>query len=356
MQRARFQAQLSLHTLVSFVALPTLLTCAAAVSAEVQCGPPNWGLDRIDQRLGSLDNCYRYTTTGAGVHIYVIDSGINVDHTEFAGRVTVEEDFASGLPPEAGGGLDCNGHGTAVAGIAAGSTYGVAKGARVHVLRVMGCTKPPDMLANTIDALYWILAHHLKPAVVNISANWQHDFAFETALEEVLGAGVVVVSSAGNAPGPAAEFWKIPRCQGDANECGCDWYYGCSDPFKVVPPNYTNLPPQVAGVISVGATTYYSLAGKWDRRVPNTHWGVDVYAPGWYLKTASIESPTASQFFFQTSAAAPVVTGVVARYLEAHPTATPAQVRSWIRGNATMGTLSHAPPYEAGLVYMAPTE
>lgn len=351
--------------------LTTLLLFAVsgvAVAQTVQSYPTNWALDRIDQRNGPLSYSYGYTTTGAGVHIYILDSGIRTDHAEFAGRLTVDADFVSPV----GGGADCNGHGTAVAGIAAGTTYGVAKSAQIHVLRISGCIPAAaDDLPRMKSALQWVLDHHISPAVVNISYNFtSSDSGLVQLLTNLLNAGVVVVSSAGNAPGPIAEHWLMsklecfnsypqycpvspPITSNDCPGCPCDPYYDSCSPVIV---SETNLPPQVSGVINVGATQYYNLSGQWDRRVKQTHWGVDVYAPGWYLLTASTASPTANQYFSNTSAAAPVVTGIVARYRQSHPTATPAQVRAWVRSNATMQTLTHAPQWEAGMVYMSPAE
>ena len=51
-----------------------------------ESSPLNWGLDRIDQQNLPLDNEYRYTLTGKGVSIFVIDSGINLKHVEYIGR------------------------------------------------------------------------------------------------------------------------------------------------------------------------------------------------------------------------------------------------------------------------------
>jgi len=47
-----------------------------------------WGLDRIDQFTKTGDGNYNYSYNGSGVDIYVIDSGIRLDHSEFTGRIT----------------------------------------------------------------------------------------------------------------------------------------------------------------------------------------------------------------------------------------------------------------------------
>src|SRR3989441_5541251 len=69
-----------------------------------------WGLDRIDQRALPLSGSYTYASTGAGVHVYLIDTGIWTPHREFEGRADNVYD-AFGLD-----GMDCQGHGTAGAG------------------------------------------------------------------------------------------------------------------------------------------------------------------------------------------------------------------------------------------------
>jgi len=334
-----------------FIAI--VLSSALAHAQTTQVAPPNWALDRIDQHSGPLDNTYSYTTTGAGVNVYILDSGIRADHTEFAGRLTVDKDYVDGA---GGSGSDCTGHGTAVAGIAAGTTYGVAKGAHIHVLRVIGCTDDSDMEQSRIaQALEWVRFNAVKPAVVNISANYYGEHgAFTTNLEQavkdVLNAGIPIVVSTGNFAGPYPEEWLNRRLGGD-----CDTFFGCSM-NDLFPLSLRNEPAQVPGVITVGAATYYNQGSYWDHRVQNTHWYADVYAPGWNLTTASIAGNTATQSFSYTSAAAPVVTGVVARHLQSHPAATPGQVRWWLIANATQGTLSHVPASESLLVYMAATE
>ncbi|MDX1602190.1 MAG: S8 family serine peptidase, partial [Salinimicrobium sediminis] len=92
---------------------------------------PEWGLDRIDQRQSILDRAYAYNSTGAGINVYVMDSGIRFSHNEFEGRATLGKDFVRDFPddlydiddPDRGDGEDCNGHGTHVAGTIGGGTY-----------------------------------------------------------------------------------------------------------------------------------------------------------------------------------------------------------------------------------------
>ena len=94
----------------------------------------NWGLDRIDQTSPTYDSRYSYATTGAGVDIYIIDTGIRRSHSEFAPAST--RVAAGYYTPGLGSTDDGCGHGTHVAGIAAGATYGVAKAARIIPVRV----------------------------------------------------------------------------------------------------------------------------------------------------------------------------------------------------------------------------
>ena len=54
-----------------------------------QSNPPSWGLDRIDETDLPRSNSYSYTTTGSGVNVYIIDTGIRRTHTQFGGRAFV---------------------------------------------------------------------------------------------------------------------------------------------------------------------------------------------------------------------------------------------------------------------------
>ena len=114
-----------------------------------------WNLDRVDQRSLPWNGMYDYAGTGLGVHVYIIDTGIRVTHVEFGSRASVSFDAVS----DGQNGLDCNGHGTHVAGIVGGATWGVAKGAYLHAVRVLGCTGT-GLLSNVLAGVDWVTANH----------------------------------------------------------------------------------------------------------------------------------------------------------------------------------------------------
>jgi subtilisin family serine protease len=106
----------------------------ARVQATTTQSGATWGIDRIDQRALPLSGTYEYTPTGAGVNVYIVDTGILLNHTQFGGRAVSGYDAVDG-----GSADDCNGHGTHVAGTVGGSTYGVAKSAKLFAVRVLDC-------------------------------------------------------------------------------------------------------------------------------------------------------------------------------------------------------------------------
>ena len=263
--------------------------------------PAPWSLDRLDQRDRPLSGGFAFTGTGTGVNVYIIDTGVRLSHTQFGGRAK------SGFDATGSGNTDdCNGHGTHVAGAAAGTTYGVAKGASVWAVRVLGCDGS-GTLSMTVAGVDWVTANHVKPAVANMSLGGAYaSDALDEAVRRSIAAGVTYTVAAGTIGG----IFGSPG----SNACGVS-------------------PARVADAITVGATDENDV--EW---ISSNHGPcVDLHAPGVYVLSASHAGDLATATRTGTSAAAPHAAGAAALYLEQNPAATPAQVAAALVDNATVG-------------------
>ena len=266
---------------------------SGAISDVMQNSAP-WGLDRIDQRNLPLTNTYAYDTTARQVHVYVVDSGIRITHSEFEGRAS--NDFDAG----GGNGLDCDGHGTHAAGIIGGKTYGVAKRVRLHSVRVFGCNRTTSA-SVVIAAIEWITDHHAAPAVVNMTLVAPGQTPIDAAVQNSIAAGITYVVTAGN-----------------DNRDACLY-----------------SPARLPAAITVGAT----MAN--DERAMLSNWGscLDIFAPGERIPSAWWTGDSAVVVLKDTLMASPHVAGVAALYLSQNPTASPAQVAKAIIRNATVNVV-----------------
>ena len=160
----------------------------------------SWGLDRIDQRYLPLDKFYAYLNDGEGVNAYVIDTSILPTHWEFSGRASAIYDF-----DREGNGVDCNGHGTHVAGIvgasgdtSTGGARGVAPGVTFGAYRVFGCagSTTDDIM---IAAMERALADDMDVLNMSIGAAFQWpQYPTAQASDRLVNRGVTVVASIGN--------------------------------------------------------------------------------------------------------------------------------------------------------------
>lgn len=283
------------------LALATVLLLAGAAPAVaaggVQAKPPNWGLDRIDAATG-LDQVYHYPADASAVTVYVIDTGVDAKHPDFGGRVAPGKDFLDGGSDT----TDTNGHGTRLAGIAAGTAYGVAKGAQIVPVRVLdsGGGGATDEIVAGID---WVAQNAQQPAVA------------------VLGIGGVPNDQLDAAVRGLAAVMPVALPAGDQNEDAGG-----------------HSPARVTEALTVGSVDVHDkIAG-----LSNYGQGVDLFAPG-----VDIPSPvaggTSAGPYSGTSLAAAFVAGAAALYRAQHPDATPAQVGEALTQGATPDVLTGIP-------------
>ncbi|MGW7201801.1 S8 family serine peptidase [Streptomyces chryseus] len=271
-----------------------------------QTDPPSWGLDRIDQRNWPLDSTYTYANTATNVRIYVIDTGIRTTHAEFAGRAIWGANTTGD-----GINTDCyengRGHGTHVAGTAAGATYGVAKGAQLTAVKVLKC----DGLGTwdtVIAGVDWVTSDHepSELAVANMSLGTYASQAVDDAVTTSTGDGVTYVVSAGNE---------------DSDAC-------------------TQSPASNSNAITVGASSTS------DERPSYSNWGtcLDLFAPGDWIRSAFATDDTRIGYMSGTSMASPHVAGVAAMVLSTTPSFTPRQVHNAVVNGATNDALTNVGP------------
>jgi hypothetical protein len=250
-----------------------------------------------------------YTVAGngsgavSGVRAYIIDTGIDTKNTDLnrMGHINFSGD---------GRNVDCNGHGTHVAGTVAASdntlaVVGMGPGVAVYGVKVLNC-QGSGTTTTVIQGVDWVAANAIKPAVANMSLGGGASQLLDDAVRNAASTGVFFSIAAGNSTADACTS-SPARVGGGAT----------------------------AGVMTVAATDVNDLEASFS----NYGSCVDIWAPG--VNVTSLKLGGGTTVMSGTSMASPHVGGAAALYLGRYPTATSSSVVSTLKQMAvTTGTLS----------------
>merc|ERR1719480_605208 len=255
-----------------------------------------WGLNKIGADSSDRNG------GGAGVTIYVQDTGVRVTHQEFGGRASSALDVTSGSAVECNGDLNCaadrQGHGTHCAGTAGGRTYGVAAAASVRAVKTLS-DSGSGARSWQYTAIDWVTVSGARPAVISMSLGGSgSDPGYSTVIDAAVENGVTVVVAAGNSNSDACNF----------------------------------SPAFAANAITVGSTDSN------DRRSSFSNYGqcVEIWAPGSSVVSASSSSDTGTRTLSGTSMACSHVSGAAALVLGVDPSKNSAKVLQELMDNAAM--------------------
>ncbi|MET9592124.1 S8 family peptidase [Streptomyces sp. NPDC006516] len=264
---------------------------------KTQSSPPSCGLDRIDQRALPLSGSYSYPrSAGAGVDVYVIDTGIDYGHPDFGGRAR------PGFDAFGGDGSDENGNGTHMAGIIGGTEHGVAKKAHLISVKVLDA-EGGGTLAGVVAGIDWVTEHAHGPSVANFVIGAPVSEVLDEAVRNSLAAGVTYAMSAGASADDISH----------------------------------SSPARVTEAITVGSTDCADHVASFS----NYGTGLDLYAPGVDITSTW---PGGGTFTASgTSVSAAHASGAAALHLGRHPRATPADVGAALDRASVKGALTGVP-------------
>jgi subtilisin family serine protease len=291
---------------------PDPLMSMGPITPSAQIIP--WGITTIGADVSSQQSGDG-TGTVSGVHVYVIDTGIDTTHPDL--NVVEHVTFIGD------DNFDCNGHGTGVAGIIAARdngdfVVGVAPGAPLHGVKVLTCAGI-TFGSIIIQGVDWVTANAIKPAVVNMS----------------LGSLIPLtsVNQAVRASAQTGIFYAIAA--------------GNGNPFTGEPLDACTSSPAGAGYDSGGIPNGIMTVGATDITDDDASFSnfgvcVDIWAPGVEITSTWLMSEGGAITASGTSFASPYVAGAAALVLSQRPTMPLRYLEGLIDSVADLpGTVAH---------------
>lgn len=278
--------------------------------------PADWGLSRVSHHgLGSRKDrkTFEYIKgDGTGVTVFIVDTGVFVEHNDFEGRAT----FGTSIPK--GSKTDRQGHGTFCCSLVGGKVYGVAKNASLVAVKVLG-DNGSGTLSDVIKGIEWVVEQDVPNKVISMSLGGGTSAILNNVANSAVDSGVVVVVAAGNEAQDAC----------DVSPAGAE------------------------KVITVGATTkddtlaYFSNVGTC----------VDVLSPGFNILGAYIGGADAKTTMSGTSMACPLTAGVVASIWSRNLGLTVKEVKEMLISSTTPDVIQDLDAETPNkLVYNSPTQ
>lgn len=290
--------------------LPTPLTPTDPLYAASQ-----WGMQRVNASRAWLINTGTMTT-GVGVRVAVIDSGLDLTHPEFAGRVIFEKNYVvRSLPAR-----DDHGHGTHVAGIIAAAQNngqgisGVAPTVLLDIRRVLsnGQSGLTGTVSNLTDAIFESADAGAK--VINLSVETPNaNTTLQTVINLAVGKGALLVGSAGNLDTSGTTYVYYPAAYDGVMAVAAT---DRSDNHAF----YSRVGPQIE-IAAPGGLVQASSSPPVNDPILST-WAANTFCGANYQATSSYCTSTG------TSMAAPFVSGAAALIRSLRPDLSGAQVRA----------------------------
>jgi cerevisin len=268
-----------------------------------------WHRERISRRKMEYNNTFPYNekhschrNNEVSINTYIVDTGIDVEHSQFEGRAVWGTNFADSED------TDCNNHGTHVAGLVGSKDYGVCVDANLIAVKVLDCDGS-GTLSGVIKGIEWAYKHHTSlsmtttskkvKGIINMSLGGGYSRALNRAVEACDSDDFHIVVASGNE---------------NSNSC-------------------KSSPASAKNVVSVMASSqddyraWFSNYGKCST----------LYSPGVDVLSTIPGNQVAK--YSGTSMASPVVAGVLNHYLDMYPQHNQAQMKQILRKLATKGVV-----------------